>query len=107
MPLEDDGAPGEESIPTPTPKRKVSYNQKAVLCPVCTKRIRLNNSGRLRVHLVDKVGSDKCMGSNSDPVAPQANFADVDNSAHEAKTVLPAAVQKDPLWQPALFSDLA
>jgi hypothetical protein len=49
-------------------KRKVSYNQDVVLCPICTKRIRLNNNGRLRIHVAGKVGSNKCVGSNSEPV---------------------------------------
>jgi hypothetical protein len=46
------------------PKREVHYNEQAVLCPTCTKRIRLNNSGRLRVHWVGKRGSATCKGSN-------------------------------------------
>lgn len=49
------------------PKRKVSYNQEAVLCPSCTKRIRLNNDGRMRIHLVGKIGSPRCKGDNDFP----------------------------------------
>lgn len=49
------------------PKRVVSYNQEAVLCPVCKKRIRLNNDGCLRVHFSGKMGSEKCMGSKAHP----------------------------------------
>lgn len=59
-------SPGQDD-PAPRPKRQVSYNPDAVLCPSCTKRIRLNNSGRLRVHMIGKVGSDPCPGSNAEP----------------------------------------
>lgn len=50
----------------PRPKRKVSYNQSAVLCPLCKKRIRLNNNGHIRIHVSGKVGSEKCGASNAD-----------------------------------------
>lgn len=48
-------------------KRSVTYNEDAVLCPGCKKRIRLNNSGRLRVHIAGKIGSGKCLYSDWDP----------------------------------------
>jgi hypothetical protein len=56
------------------PKRQVNYNQNAVLCPICTKRIRLNNNGRLRVHIVGKFGSDQCDGSDTLPAANMPSF---------------------------------
>ncbi len=49
-------------------KRKVSYNQEAVLCPICTKRIRLNNNGSLRVHVLKRAGSARCAGSMTMPI---------------------------------------
>lgn len=89
----------------PKPKRQVSYNQDAVLCPACTKRIRLNNSGRLRVHMSGKMGSDKCMGSNAEPLAHPITFADIENSIAQPKPTDPAFFQKDEP-EPMLFSDL-
>lgn len=46
-------------------KRQVSYNQEAILCPHCTKRIRLNNNGRVRKHVSGKSGSPECEGSDA------------------------------------------
>lgn len=64
-PFDDDSSPAGEV--EPKPKRQVSYNQRAVLCHACQKRIRLNNNGCLRLHVKDKAGSDKCVGSNAKP----------------------------------------
>jgi hypothetical protein len=50
-------------------KRQVSYNQDAVLCPECKKRIRLNNNGRVRIHIMGKLGSKECPGSDTQPGA--------------------------------------
>lgn len=50
---------------TTKPKRKVSYNQDAILCPACKKRIRLNNNGEPRVHISGKIGSERCMGNKT------------------------------------------
>jgi len=61
------------------PKRAVKYNEDAVLCPACMKRIRLNNNGRVRTHMAGKMGSDKCMGSNANPYAPPIEPAIADN----------------------------
>jgi len=52
--------------PNPKPKRQVNYNQDVILCPVCKKRIRLNNNGRVRVHMSGKIGSSKCVGSDAE-----------------------------------------
>ncbi len=46
-------------------KRHVSYNQDAVLCPDCKKRIRLNNDGRIRAHVSGKAGSGRCQTSGT------------------------------------------
>jgi uncharacterized protein YlaI len=69
-------------------KRKVNYNQEAVLCPVCKKRIRLNNNGRLRVHMVGKVGSEDCPESNTLPAGTSEPAPEVDESPQEAVTTL-------------------
>jgi hypothetical protein len=85
-------------------KRQVSYNQNAVLCPACKKRIRLNNNGKLRVHISGKVGSDKCMGSNAEPLAHPIDFAGRDNIA-SPKPSESLVFQKD-APESGLFSDL-
>jgi hypothetical protein len=46
-------------------KRQVSYNQEAILCPHCKKRIRLNNDGRVRKHVSGKAKSPECEGSDA------------------------------------------
>lgn len=61
---------GHEGQCQPHTKRKVSYNPEAVLCPACKKRIRLNNNGRLRVHVFSKMGSMKCPNSDAEPGTP-------------------------------------
>ena len=100
-----ESAPGEEVVPTPTPKRQVSYNQKAVLCPACQKRIRLNNSGRVRIHLSAKTGFDKCMGSNADPFDIATMPISVNNeAAPDSKPQASEVFQKEE--QVPLFSDL-
>lgn len=60
--MQEDAA-GQE----PKMKRRVSYNPDAVLCPGCTKRIRLNNNGCIRIHRSGKAGSGQCSGSNTKP----------------------------------------
>ena len=50
-------------VPYTKTKRQVSYNQEAILCPMCKKRIRLNNDNYSRVHISGKAGSEKCPGS--------------------------------------------
>lgn len=54
-----------ECVPYTKTKRQVSYNPDAVLCPGCKKRIRLNNNGRIRVHVTGRMGSEKCSLSNT------------------------------------------
>lgn len=65
---------GHEGNCAPKPKRQVSYNQDAVLCPLCKKRIRLNNNGRLRIHKSAKMGSPNCPGSDKKPVTSQVSL---------------------------------
>jgi hypothetical protein len=92
----------------PKTKRQVSYNEDAVLCPACKKRIRLNNDGHVRTHMSGKMGSGKCMGSNATPLAQPANFADIENSiAASHEPMDPSVFQKDDLVQDSLFSDTA
>lgn len=91
---------------TTKPKRQVSYNEDAILCPVCKKRIRLNNNGRVRIHVAGKMGSGKCMGSNAEPLAAPINFAETNDTA-EPKPTDPSLLQKDELVQDSLFSDIA
>lgn len=94
-----------ECVPYTKVKRQVSYNQEAVLCPACKKRIRLNNNGKLRVHLAGKVGSDKCMGSNADPLTP-VHFGK-DNLVPDSSKVPddPSLFSKDDSDKP-MFSDI-
>lgn len=54
-------------------KRQVSYNKEAVLCPDCKKRIRLNNDGRVRIHIIGKLGSEECPGSDARPGAAEVS----------------------------------
>jgi hypothetical protein len=86
------------------PKRLVSYNKDAVLCPACKKRIRLNNNGRLRVHIAGKVGSDKCMGSNAEPLTHPVNLSSVSNQVESDPKTLPLVFQKSESGTD-LFSD--
>lgn len=87
------------------PKRQVSYNEDAVLCPACKKRIRLNNDGRVRTHMSGKMGSGKCMGSNAEPLAQPVTFADIENAIAEPREASPDLFRKD---EPEpLFSDIA
>lgn len=58
------------------PKRQVSYNAEAILCPYCKKRIRLNNNGKARVHLSGKTGSERCAGSEVEPRPKPDNVVD-------------------------------
>jgi hypothetical protein len=92
-----------DSAPPPKPKRKVSYNQDVVLCSVCKKRIRLNNSGRLRLHVAGKIGSDKCVGSDAKPPVVVLTDADVHALADEAEQGYnPSKL----IQHQALFSDI-
>jgi hypothetical protein len=68
------------------PKRQVSYNPKAVLCPFCTKRIRLNNDGRLRIHQSGRMGSGNCEGSGAELAVEPPIFAELHNQAMVTKT---------------------
>lgn len=68
--MTDDSSVGSPPTDDVRPKRKVSYNQAAVICPSCNKRIRLNNDGLMRVHVASKMGSEQCVGSAS--TVPQA-----------------------------------
>jgi hypothetical protein len=88
----------------PRPKRQVSYNESAILCPACNKRIRLNNNGRVRVHMSGKVGSDKCMGSNAVPLGSHVSVLE-SNSAADPKPVDTSLLQKD--TPEPVFSDIA
>ena len=65
-----------QCVPYTKLKRQVSYNEDAVLCQQCRKRIRLNNNGRVRVHISGKAGSERCPGSDAigdsvDPFRPK------------------------------------
>lgn len=73
------------------PKRQVSYNEEAILCPACTKRVRLNNNGLVRKHMSGKLGSPECIGSNYDP-----------HAGKPANTVVEPVLLPEPL-----FSDIA
>lgn len=88
----------------PRTKRRVNYNPEAVLCPVCTKRIRLNNDGRIRVHTMDKMGSGQCMGSGKLAVAaglPMVN----DIPSDEKKAPAVVFQKEDGLPLSSIFSD--
>lgn len=87
---------------TMTRKRQVKYNEDAILCPICKKRIRLNNDGRVRIHVSGKAGSSKCMGSNVEPLA--APFSSTVNEVADPKPTDPSLVQKEE--QLSLFSDI-
>lgn len=91
----------------PKAKRQVSYNEDAVLCPACKKRIRLNNDGKVRTHMSGKMGSGKCMGSNATPLAQPVTFADIENAIAEPREVDSSIFQKNELVQDTLFSDIA
>lgn len=83
-------------------KRQVSYNQDAVLCKICKKRIRLNNNGRVRIHVFGKSGSDKCSGSNAEVItdAEVQALADEAEAGYDLSRLSPRNPSK-------LFSDPA
>jgi hypothetical protein len=83
--------------------RKVSYNQEAILCPHCKKRIRLNNDGRVRKHVSGKAKSPECEGSDA-IVAKGGRIltgADIQALADEAEL----GYDPSQLKSRALFSD--
>lgn len=87
------------------PKRQVKYNPDAVLC-VCKKRIRLNNDGRLRIHMAGKMGSARCMGSETLPPVAPAPLSSVSNEAAvDSKTILSSIFEKEDQPKLELFSD--
>jgi len=80
------------------PKRQVRYNEEAILCPTCKKRVRLNNNGLVRKHMSGRLGSPECKGSNADPHPKTTN--------HVVAEPEPEPVE--PLFFPEpMFSDLA
>lgn len=94
-PVPDDDLPP----PEPKPRRQVSYNPDAVLCPECKKRIRLNNNGRIRVHAAGKAGSEHCSGSNTVPAELNVQvLADQAEAGSEPARLVPRST--------LLFSDL-